>query len=186
MEPLSPLKTIRQLMEQTPLLVDPDRDGPRFQNALAAVPTEKLQAFYLDLDAEGRRRFHYVANVCLGYESWSRLYKDLVLTATQARLSDRLEGAFAHKAAILQQREVELEATRSSLEEELMRLEGENLALRQENQELRTQLAQAQENHEALQHQQQQLLDLVERYQQMVQDLRRLLSRLQGGQTVSG
>jgi uncharacterized coiled-coil DUF342 family protein len=153
--------------------VDPDRDGPRFQNALAAVPNEKLRSFYQELDAEERRRFHYVANVCLGYESWSRLYNDLVLSDTQSRLSDRLEEALAHKAAALQQREVELK-------EELTRLKAENQALQRENFKLHKELDEVRESRAALHRQQEQLIELVERYKAMVQELRRLLPRIQG------
>ena len=38
----SSLKAIKQLIGQTPLIINPDRDADSFQSALAAVPTEKL------------------------------------------------------------------------------------------------------------------------------------------------
>ena len=67
MDPLLQLKTIRGLISQTPLIIDPGRDASRFQNALLGLPSNKLQAFYRGLNPEERRRFHYVANICLGY-----------------------------------------------------------------------------------------------------------------------
>jgi chromosome segregation ATPase len=186
MDAAASLKTIRQLIGQTPLIVDPNRDAPLFQEALAACPTEKLQAFYRGLNAEDRRRFHYVANLSLGYESWSRLYKDLVLQETQARLNDRLEDAYAHKAEDLRYREEELETERGGLEGEIMRLEVENQTLRRENLHLRGELAGLQETHQTLEAQQQQLLQLVERYKHLLQELRRLMPRMEAGHSPTG
>jgi hypothetical protein len=42
----SSLKAIKQLIGQTPLIVNPDRDADSFQTTLAGVPTERLQSFY--------------------------------------------------------------------------------------------------------------------------------------------
>ena len=54
----SSLKAIKQLIGQTPLIINPDRDADSFQSALAAVPTEKLQSYYRTLTDEDRRRVH--------------------------------------------------------------------------------------------------------------------------------
>jgi predicted ribosome quality control (RQC) complex YloA/Tae2 family protein len=144
----SSLKTIKQLIGQTPLIVNPDRDADSFQTALAGVPTEKLQSFYRALTGEDRRRFHYVANVCLGFESWSRLYQELVVQETQARFNDRLEEAYAQKTQEFRRREEELQAERGGLEEELMQLERENLTLHRENLQLRKELATLKQNYQ--------------------------------------
>jgi hypothetical protein len=146
----SSLKTIKQLIGQTPLIVNPDRDADSFQTALAGVPTEKLQSFYRALTGEDRRRFHYVANVCLGFESWSRLYQELVVQETQARFNDRLEEAYAQKTQEFRRREEELQAERGGLEEELMQLERENLTLHRENLQLRKELATLKQNYQTL------------------------------------
>jgi hypothetical protein len=45
MESGASLKAIKQLIGQTPLIVDPDRDAGNFQTALALVPTERLPVF---------------------------------------------------------------------------------------------------------------------------------------------
>jgi septal ring factor EnvC (AmiA/AmiB activator) len=172
----SPLKTIRQLIGQTPLIVDPDRDASSFQTALASLSTEKLQSFYRALTGEDRRRFHYVANVCLGFESWSRLYQELVIHETQTLLTDRLEEAYAQKTEELRRWEEELQTERGGLEEELMRLDRENLSLRRENLHLRKELAGLQQTFQTLQRQQQQLLDLVERYKQLLRELKSYMS----------
>ena len=142
MKNLEPLKVIKQLIRQTPLIVDPDHDAVSFQTALAALSTPKLQAFYEDLTSEDRRRFHYVANVCLGFESWSRLYEELVVQETQARLSGRMEEAYAHRTQELRRREEELQTAQGGLEEEVMRLDRQNLSLHRENQGLRDDLRQ--------------------------------------------
>jgi hypothetical protein len=184
MDSLSTLKTIRQLIGQTPLIIDPDRDSDRFQTALAGVPTEKLQSFYRTLTDEDRRRFHYVANVCLGFESWSRLYKELVVQEAQARFHDRLEEAYAQRTKEFRQREEELQAERGSLEEELMRLDRENLALRRENLQLRKDLTTLQQSHQTLQRQHQQLLDLVERYKLLLQEFKNFIPRPNAGQVL--
>jgi septal ring factor EnvC (AmiA/AmiB activator) len=162
------VKFIKHLISQTPLIIDPSRDSSRFQEALAAIPTEKLRSFYQGLTSEERRRFHYTANVCLGYEAWSRLYDELVVQETRARLSDRLEEAIAHK-------EQELEKTRDSLEEELSRLEKENQTLLRENLKLQAELDKLQQDFQVLKGQQQKLLELVERYKNLLQEVKRFL-----------
>ncbi len=172
---ISPKKTLRNLISQTPLIIDQSRDGPRFQNALSGLSTPQLQAFYRHLGAEERRRFHYVANVCLGYESWTRLFKELVVQETQARLADRLEDAYAYKSAELRQREEMLEAERQNLEEQFIELEADNQALRRENRRLRDELEQMQSAHLGLKDQQEQTLKLIERYKGLIADLRRFL-----------
>jgi regulator of replication initiation timing len=172
---VSPVRTLRDLISQTPLIIDQSRDGPRFQNALSGLSTSQLQAFYRRLNAEERRRFHYVANVCLGYESWSRLFQELVVQETQARLADRLEDAYAYKSAELRQREERLEAERQDLEEQLMELEAENQALHQENRRLREELERVRNAHLGLKNQQEQTLKLIERYKGLIADLRRFL-----------
>jgi chromosome segregation ATPase len=172
----SPLRTIKQLMGQTPLIIDPDRDAPSFQTALSALSTEKLQSFYRDLSAEDRRRFHYVANVCLGFESWSRLYQELVVHETQTRLSERLEEAYAQKTEAVRRREEELHTERGGLQEELMRLDRENLSLHRENQILKKELADLQQTFLTVQRQQQQLLELVERYQGLLREFKNFMS----------
>ena len=170
------LKTIKQLIGQTPLIIDPDRDAGSFQTALASVSTGKLQSFYRGLTIEDRRRFHYVANVCLGFESWSRLYQELVVQGTQARLTDRLEEAYAQKTEELRCWEKELQTERGGLHEELMRLDRENLTLRRENLNLRKELTNLQQTLQTLQRQQQQLLELVERYKRLLQEVKSFMS----------
>jgi Skp family chaperone for outer membrane proteins len=176
MDSRASLKSIRNLISQTPLIVDPDRDAKTFQAALSSIPTEKLQSFHRDLSGEGRRRFHYVANVCLGFESWSRLYQELVVQETQARLSDRLAEAYSHREEELHRREDDLLKERATLENEIMRLDGENISLRRENLHLSKELADAQQTCQNLQRQQQQLLDLVERYKHLLQELKRFMA----------
>ncbi len=176
------LKAIKQLIGQTPLIVNPDRDADSFQTALAAVPTEKLQSFYRALTGEDRRRFHYVANVCLGFESWDRLYKELVVQETQARLNDRLEEAYAQRTEEFRRREEELQAERGGLEEELMRLDREGIALRRENLQLWKEFTDLQQNYQTLQRQQQQLLDLVERYKLLLQEYKNFIPPADAGQ----
>jgi predicted ribosome quality control (RQC) complex YloA/Tae2 family protein len=175
------LKAIRQLIGQTPLIVDPDRDAGSFQTALAAVPTEKLQSFYRTLTDEDRRRFHYVANVCLGFESWSRLYKELVVQETQALFNDRLEEAYAQRTEEFRRREEELQTERGGLEEELMRLDRDSIALRRENLQLRKDLNNLQQNYQTLQRQHQQLLALVERYKLLLQEFKNFIPRTNAG-----
>ncbi len=176
MDSSASIKTIRNLISQTPLIINPDRDAKTFQTALAATPTEKLQAFYRDLSGEDRRRFHYVANVCLGFESWSRVFKELVVQETQARLSDRLAESYSQREEELQRREDGLLSERTVLETEIMRLDGDNISLRRENLQLKKDLADAQQTCQNLQRQQQQLLDLVERYKHLLQELKRLMA----------
>ncbi len=178
----SALKALRQLIGQTPLIINPDRDADSFQTALAAVPTEKLQSFYRTLTDEDRRRFHYVANVCLGFESWSRLYKDLVVQETQAIFNDRFEEAYAQRTEEFRRREEELQAERGGLEEELMRLDREGIALRRENLQLRGDLTDLQQNYQTLQHQHQQLLALVDRYKLLLQEFKNFIPRANAGQ----
>jgi chromosome segregation ATPase len=175
MDTAAALKTIKQLIGQTPLIIDPDRDGVRFQEALSAISTEKLQSYHRNLNSEDRRRFHYVSNVCLGYESWSRLYQDLVVHETRARLTDSFEEAYAHRAEELRHREQELKSERSTLEEDLMRLEGENHSLRLENIHLQREQGKLQQTVQTLQRQHEQLLSLVERYKRLLQELKRFL-----------
>ena len=115
-------KTIKELICQTPLIIDPQREAPRFQDALTVLSNHKLERFYQGLSADERSRFHYTANVCLGYESWCQLYKSLVVTVTQERLADRMEEAFAAKAQELSRRESEMEEERLALGQELMAL----------------------------------------------------------------
>ncbi len=172
----SSLKTIKQLISQTPLIIDPDRDATSFQTALAAVSTEKLQSFYRDLSAEDRRRFHYVANVCLGFESWSRLYQELVVHETQSRLNDRLEEAYAQKTEELRRREEELQTERGGLQEELMRLDRENLSLHRENLNLKKELGDLRQTFLTLQNQQQQLLELVDRYKRLLREFKSFMT----------
>lgn len=169
------LKAIKQLIGQTPLIINADRDATSFQNALAALPTKKLQAFYRDLSGEDRRRFHYVANICLGFESWGRLYQDLVVHETQARLTDRLEDAYAQRTEDLRRREEELQSERGGMEEEVMRLDRENLALGRENLQLVNELEDLRQSFQSLQQQQQQLLNLVDRYKRLLQEVKSYL-----------
>jgi hypothetical protein len=176
------LKAIRRLIGQTPLIINPDRDANSFQTALAAVPTEKLQSFYRTLTDEDRRRFHYAANVCLGFESWSRLYKELVVQETQARFNDRLEEAYTQRTEEFRRREEELQAERGGLEEELMRLDREGTALRRENLQLRGDLTSQQQNYQSLQQQHQQLLALVERYKLLLKEFKNFIPRANAGQ----
>jgi hypothetical protein len=176
------LKAIKQLIGQTPLIINPDRDADSFQTALAAVPTEKLQSFYRTLMDEDRRRFHYVANVCLGFESWSRLYKELVVQETQARFNDRLEEAYTQRTEEFRRREEELQAERGGLEEELMRLDREGTALRRENLQLRGDLTNLQQNYQTLQRQHQQLLALVERYKILLREFKNFIPSANAGQ----
>jgi len=117
-----------------------------------------------------------VANVCLGFESWSRLYRELVVQETQAFLNDRLEEAYAQRTEELRRWEEELQTERGGLEEEVMRLDRENLSLHRENLQLRQELANLQETLTTLQRQQQQLLDLVERYKRLLQEARSFIS----------
>ncbi|MEW6387916.1 MAG: hypothetical protein AB1491_10420 [Thermodesulfobacteriota bacterium] len=166
------LKTLRDLISHTPLVIDQTRDSPRFQDALTHLPNPKLKAFYQGLNAEKRRRFHYVANVCLGYESWTRLYKELVVQETQERLADRMEEAYASKLADLRQQQENLEAERQEWQEEVLRLEGNCQGLCQENLDLREELHKTRQEYLSLQEQHQQLLKLLERYQALIADLR--------------
>jgi len=175
MDSVAALKTLKQLIGQTPLIIDPERDGGRFQQALEVLSTEKLRSYYQALNGEDRRRFHYVANVCLGYESWSRLYQDLVVQETQTRLTDRLEEAYAQRAKELRQREESLAAERGTLEGDLMRQEADNQALHRENLRLERELTKLQQDNQSLLRQQQQLLKLVERYKRLIQELKRFL-----------
>ncbi len=162
-------KTIKTLITQTPLIINPDRDAKTFQAALASIPTEKLQSYYRHLSGEDRRRFHYVANVCLGYESWSRLYQELVVQETQARLSDRLAEAYSHREEELHRREEELLA-------EVAALERENHDLRRENLQLKKEVTDLEKLCRNLERRQQQLLELVDRYKHLLQELKRFMA----------
>ncbi|OGP71146.1 MAG: hypothetical protein A2Z73_06270 [Deltaproteobacteria bacterium RBG_13_60_28] len=169
------LKTIKELIGRSPLIIDPQRDADRFQNALAGLSDSKLENFYRGLSSEERRRFHYAANVCLGYDSWSQLYKSLVVTATQERLADRMEEAYAHKSQELHRRETDMEGERLNLGEQLMALEAENKALLRENYLLTTELQKIRQEKGNLQEQQEQMQQMVERYRRLIADLRSLL-----------
>jgi len=169
------IKTIKSLIGQTPLIIDPQRDGRHFQNALAGLSDSKLGSFYRGLNSEERRRFHYVANVCLGYDSWSQLYKNLVVQTTQERMADRLEEAYANKAQELTRRESDLEEERLTLGEQLMAMEVENKALVRENYQLRTELQKIREEKGLLEEQQRQMQEMVERYRRLIADLRKTL-----------
>ncbi len=169
------LKTIKDLISQTPLIVDPQRDGRRFQNALAGISDSRLGSFYRGLNSEERRRFHYVANVCLGYDSWSQLYKNLVVTATQEHMVNRLEEAYASKAQELSRRESDLEEERLTMGEQLMALEVENKALLRENYQLSAELQKIREDKGLLEAQQRQMQEMVERYRRLIADLRSTL-----------
>jgi hypothetical protein len=46
------LKANKQLIGQTPLIANPDRETPSFQTALSSLPTEKLQSFCGSLPGE--------------------------------------------------------------------------------------------------------------------------------------
>ena len=111
-----------------------------------------------------------MANVCLGFESWSRLYEELVVPETQARLSGRIEEAYTHRNQELRRREEELQTAQGGLEEEVMRLDRENLSLHRDNQRLRDDLANLQQTLAVMQRQQQQLLDLVDRYKLLLKE----------------
>ena len=171
------VKTIKSLIGQTPLIIDPQRDGRRFQAALAGLSDSKLGSFYRGLNSEERRRFHYVANVCLGYDSWSQLYKSLVVQTTQEHLVNRLEEAYANKAEELSRRESDLEEERLNLGEQLMALEVENKALLRENYQLSTELQRIREEKGSLEQQQQQMQEMVERYRRLIADLRHTLAQ---------
>lgn len=175
MPSINPLKTIRDLIGQTPLIIDPQRDATRFQNALAGLPNTKLEKFYQGLSSEERRRFHYAANVCLGYDSWCQLYKSLVVTTTQERLADRMEEAYATKARELSRRESELEQERLALGEEIMNLEAENKALIKENLQLTMELQKVSGEKGSLEEQRKQMQELVERYRRLIADLKGML-----------
>jgi hypothetical protein len=171
------VKTIKNLIGQTPLIIDPQRDGRRFQDALAGLSDSKLGSFYRGLNSEERRRFHYVANVCLGYDSWSQLYKSLVVQTTQERLVDRLEEAYANKAEELSRRESDLEEERLTLGEQLMALEVENKALLRENYQLSTELQKIREAQGLMEERQRQMQEMVERYRGLIADLRHTLAK---------
>lgn len=170
------IKVIKDIICQTPLIIDPQRDGRRFQNALSGLSDHKLGSFYRGLNSEERRRFHYVANVCLGYDSWSQLYKSLVVTATQEHMVNRLEEAYANKAQELSRRESDLEEERLSLGEQIMALEVENKALLRENYQLSTELQKIREEKGLLEEQQKQMHEMVERYRRLIADLRSTLA----------
>lgn len=171
----TPLQVIRDLISQTPLIIDPERDAGKFQNALAAVPEARLQGFYRGLSAEDRRRFHYTANVCLGYAAWSRLYNLLVVQQTQERLTDRMEESFAHKAEDLAYREAALESERLILGDQLMGLETENRTLVRENNDLQTELEKIKGENKSLHEHQKQMEELLERYRRLIADLRGMI-----------
>ncbi|MFZ5451031.1 MAG: hypothetical protein ACOZF2_04030 [Thermodesulfobacteriota bacterium] len=168
-------KTIKDLIGQTPLIIDPQRDGARFQNALSGLSNSKLENFYKRLSADERRRFHYTANVCLGYDSWCHLYRSLVVTATQERLADRMDEAYAVKAQELSRREAEMEEERLALGEQIMTLEAENQVLLKENDQLATELENLRQEKGLLVEQQKQMQEMVERYRRLIADLKSTL-----------
>ncbi|MDD2903567.1 MAG: hypothetical protein PHU44_14170 [Syntrophales bacterium] len=168
-------KTIKDLIGQTPLIIDPQRDANRFQDALAGLSNSKLERFYKGLNADERRRFHYTANVCLGYDSWCHLYKSLVVTATQERLADRMDEAYAVKAQELGRREAEMEEERLALGEQIMTLEAEKQALLKENDQLAAELQGLHQEKDLLIEQQQQMQEMVERYRRLIADLKSTL-----------
>ncbi|RJR47654.1 MAG: hypothetical protein C4567_00805 [Deltaproteobacteria bacterium] len=169
------IKTIKNLIGQTPLIIDPQRDASRFQTALAGLSTSRLENFYQGLSSEERRRFHYAANVCLGYDSWCQLYKSLVVTSTQERLASRMEEAYAYKSEDLRRREADLEEERLSMGEQIMALETENKTLLKENYELTTELENLRQEKGTLMDQQKQMQEMVERYRRLIADLKSLL-----------
>ena len=168
-------KTIKDLIGQTPLIIDPQRDANRFQDALAGLSNSKLDRFYKQLSADERRRFHYTANVCLGYDSWCNLYKSLVVTATQERLADRMDEAYAVKAQELSRREAEIEEERLALGEQIMTLEADKQALLKENDQLTNELQSLHQEKDLLVKQQQQMQEMVERYRRLIADLKSTL-----------
>jgi cell division protein FtsB len=169
------LKAIKDLIGQTPLIIDPQRDGTRFQNALTGLSDIKLERFYQGLNAEERRRFHYAANVCLGYDSWCQLYKSLVVTVTQERVADRLEEAYAVKSQELSRREADLDKELLALGEQIMTLETENKALLKENEQLTLELQKVSKEKGFLEEQQRQMQEMVERYRRLITDLKGML-----------
>lgn len=171
------VKVIKELIGRTPLIIDPQRDGARFQDALAGLSDRKLEKFYQGLNAEERRRFHYTANICLGYDSWSQIYKSLVVLTTQERLADRMESAYAHKSKELSRRESDLEGERLNLGEQLMALEAENKALLRENYLLTTELQKMRQEKEQLQEHQEQMQQMVERYRRLIAELKGLVAK---------
>jgi len=177
-----PIKTIKRLIGPTPLIIDPQRDATRFQNALAGLSDAKLASFYQGLNPEERRRFHYAANVCLGYDSWSLLYRNLVVTGLQERLTDRMEEAYALKAQELSRREADLEEERLALGQQIMALEveykglrRENEVLREENERLATELENLYQEKDLLREQKKQMEEMVQRYRSLITDLKSTL-----------
>jgi len=177
MSSIDPVKTIKSIIGQTPLIIDPQRDGARFQTALTGLSEAKLENLYRNLNAEERRRFHYVANICLGYESWCHLYKILVVTATQERLADRMEEAYATKAKDLTRRESDLEEERLAMGQEIMALETENKALRRENEQLTAELQKIHDEKGLLLGQQKQMQEMMDRYRRLIAELKGLLGQ---------
>jgi hypothetical protein len=177
MTSLDHVKTIKSMIGQTPLIVSPERDGARFQHALSGLSEAKLEHLYRNFNSEERRRFHYMANMCLGYESWCQLFKALVVTATQERLADRMEEAYAVRAQELNRREAELEAERLHLGEQLMDLEAENLSLRREKEQLAAELQRINNEKGLLLDQQKQMQEMMERYRRLIAELKGLLGQ---------
>ena len=177
MNAVSPLKIIRQIIGQTPLIISPERDGPRFQDALAGLSDSKLESFYRELSSEDRRRFHYVANICLGYESWCKVYQNLVVQSTRERLADSMESAYASRLQELTRREADLEAERLHMGEQLMALEAESMALRRENERLAGELQKIQGEKGLLLEQQKQMHEMMERYRRLIAELKSLLGQ---------
>jgi DNA anti-recombination protein RmuC len=177
MSSIDHVKTIKTMIGQTPLIINPDRDGPRFQQALSGLSEAKLEHLYRNFNSEERRRFHYVANMCLGYEAWCQLFKVLVVTTTQERLADRMEEAYAVKAQELGRREAELEAERLHLGQQLMDLEAENLNLRREKEKLAAEISRISNERGLLLDQQRQTQEVLERYRRLIAELKAMVAQ---------
>lgn len=177
MNAVSHLKIIRQIIGQTPLIINPERDAPRFQGALAGLSDAKLESFYRELTSEERRRFHYVANLCLGYESWCKVYQNLVVQSTRERLADSMESAYASRLQELTRREADLEGDRLHAGEQIMALEAETIALRRANERLAGELQKVQGEKGLLLEQQKQMQEMMERYRRLIAELKGLLGQ---------
>ena len=170
-------KIIRELINLTPLIIDTKRDAARFQDALAQLSNPKLQTFYRKLSPAEQQRFHYVANLCLGYESWQQLYKLLVIKPTREKLLGQVEDLYSLREEELLQREAALEEECLSIGTQIMALENENLALRKENQRLQEELADYKERCRRLDQQKTQFQPLVDKYQKLIKELQNLLAQ---------
>jgi hypothetical protein len=170
-------KVIREIINLTPLIIDTKRDAARFQDALVKLSNPKLKNFYHNLSPAEQQRFHYVANLCLGYESWQQLYKLLVVKPTQEKLLGQVETLYYLREEELVLREAALEEECLSIGTQIMGLESENLALRKRNQRLQDELASYKEHCRRLDQQKTQFQHLVEKYQKLIKELRALLAK---------